>query len=110
MQDLWKSGSKWTEPVDEAIFSEWQGWLEAIIKAATVSIPRCPQAALSSPTSKVQLHIFTDASCIAYAAAAYWRIEREGDVSIVFILACNLVVLEEQLNSLFKNFININSL
>lgn len=55
MQGLWKSGSTWTDP---AAFPEWQGWLEAIIKAATVSIPRCPQPALSSPTSKVQLHNF----------------------------------------------------
>ena len=73
MQRLWESKVDWDDPVPGDISDAWLQWRSELPKLAQVDIPRCYYDKLSSIRS-IELHGFSDASELAYAAAAYLRI------------------------------------
>ncbi|XP_053964298.1 uncharacterized protein LOC128867221 [Anastrepha ludens] len=73
LQDIWRSGVNWDEPIREDDRSNWWNWLKRISSINNVKIPRC--YLLSSCSQSNQLHIFVDASINAYAAVPYLRAE-----------------------------------
>lgn len=85
VQEVWQLGSGWDDPVPQEIFGRWSLWMKAIINIEMCKIPRCHSSELSS-SQKVELHIFADASEMAFAAVAYWRIKRDdGGYDVSFI-------------------------
>ncbi|XP_020712610.1 uncharacterized protein LOC110117567 [Ceratitis capitata] len=83
LQDVWRSGVAWDEPVQDRECSAWWQWLRRLHFVCQIRIPRCYQ--LASHSSDNQLHAFVDASISAYAAVAFIR------SSIMNKIYCSLV-------------------
>ncbi|XP_061729222.1 uncharacterized protein LOC133534153 isoform X1 [Cydia pomonella] len=84
LQRLWSLGLDWNAPLPPDECEEFQTWLRALEHVGRLRIPRH-----YGPMEMVRrtLHIFVDASSQAYAAVAYWRIERRGEVYVSLIVA-----------------------
>ena len=68
MQEIWAAGVDWDDVLPTKLENKWNDWLSELQEIQTISFPRCLR--LSHPTD-IQLHVFSDASSAAYAAAAY---------------------------------------
>ncbi|XP_047991806.1 uncharacterized protein LOC125230632 [Leguminivora glycinivorella] len=84
LQRLWGLGLDWDAPLPPDECREFQTWLLALEHVGRLRIPRH-----YGPMEMVRrtLHIFVDASSQAYAAVAYWRIERRGEIHVSLIAA-----------------------
>lgn len=71
VQDIWREGPDWEEPVSSEISHRWQNLRQDILNAAYISIPRWIGM---TATTSVQLHVFCDASKRALGVAMYTRI------------------------------------
>ncbi|XP_017468539.1 PREDICTED: uncharacterized protein LOC108360659 [Rhagoletis zephyria] len=71
LQATWRAGIDWDEPIPDELQEAWLRWLTAIKRLEEVSVPRC--YGLGFHQLPVELHVFADASEVAYAAVAYWR-------------------------------------
>ena len=60
-QKLWKKGLDWDEKLDNI---ELENWKEIILDLGTVTIER--KLVETIPRSKIDLHVFVDASALAY--------------------------------------------
>ena len=72
LQKLWVQGIEWDQLVSKEIQNEWEQIKEDLPNLAELKLQRC-----NSPHGKianVQLHLFTEASEMAYAAVIYARI------------------------------------
>ncbi|GBP06482.1 hypothetical protein EVAR_4609_1 [Eumeta japonica] len=101
MQRIWRSGIGWDDVLLERDYAKWVDYLDEVRKLSQLRIPRC--YALRS--SKIELHVFGDASEHAYAAVAYWRAVRpDGTVHLALVagksrVAPNKVIAPPSLNS-----------
>ncbi|XP_058827928.1 uncharacterized protein LOC131687858 [Topomyia yanbarensis] len=88
LQEIWRAGTAWDEPIANEQFVKWRTWLGVLTKVDTVSIPRCYRVKTSSMESnKLQLHIFVDASENGFAAVGYFRYEEQGVTECAFVAA-----------------------
>ncbi|GBP90198.1 hypothetical protein EVAR_49722_1 [Eumeta japonica] len=72
----------WDDVLLERDYAKWVDYLDEVRKLSQLRIPRC--YALRS--SKIELHVFGDASEHAYAAVAYWRAVRpDGTVHLALV-------------------------
>lgn len=83
MQEMWRLGIQWDDPLPEKVDEQWQAWRSQLVNTRLVRIPRCYSSTILS--ARVQLHLFADASEEAFACAAYWRVENEGGVELAFV-------------------------
>ena len=67
MQSLWQNNYGWDERIAEAIVAVWKEWLSHLVDLPKIKIQRC----LIPVAVGVQLHIFADASELAYGAVIY---------------------------------------
>lgn len=70
IQKLWLSKLDWDDSVDSTLENEWRNFITNLSLLSTVEIPRCT---IVSKAIVVELHSFSDASQVAYAAAVYLR-------------------------------------
>ena len=85
IQDVWRSGINWDEPLCDSDFVKWSNWISRLPEIKKLTIPRCY---LSSDQGVVrnELHVFCDASKYAFAAVAYRRIVyMNGQIQVAFI-------------------------
>lgn len=76
IQDLWRSGCEWDQPIDEDCVENWNNWIRRFPEVEGVRIPRYfLQEGRTLNYSSLQLHVFVNASQDAYGAAAYVLIE-----------------------------------
>ena len=71
LQTLWKEKLDWDEPLDTTLTDQWLSIAKDIQTAATTVHPRSYFAAPPSNDATIQLHVFTDASTVAYGSVAY---------------------------------------
>ncbi|XP_058816807.1 uncharacterized protein LOC131680103 [Topomyia yanbarensis] len=88
MQHIWRSGTDWDEKISEGLLDLWNDWTRLLKRLGEVEVPRCFFGETSSKRhSGIQLHVFVDASELAYACVAYLRIIQEGKVRCVLVAA-----------------------
>ncbi|XP_066928372.1 uncharacterized protein [Clytia hemisphaerica] len=92
LQDVWKDGTNWDEPVNYEIQRKWNKWQSGLSTIDMFKLERCYNIPISS---KIQLHIFDDASENAYGAVAYLRTTTEP-ISVSFVLAKGRVAPTKQ--------------
>lgn len=73
MQLLWSQGLSWDDPVPPDLAKQWQSFVSELRCLDSIHIPR---AFNSSQAISIELHGFSDASLVGYAAVVYLRIER----------------------------------
>lgn len=79
LQELWRHGFDWDQPISGPLLVAWEAWKEELPLLVTLSVPRCYLS--NRPSAQyvgAQIHIFADASEVAFGAAAYWRFETQG--------------------------------
>lgn len=84
MQELWRQGIQWDEEIDECLQSSWVQYRGSLSALAGVEIPRW---LAWKPEAKSHVHVFCDASQLAYGAVAYLHVEEEGQEPQVRLLA-----------------------
>ena len=99
LQNIWKNGFDWDEPItDENLKNAWQTWTTELPKLNDFKVQRCYRSSQGVPV-KCQLHLFGDASELAFGVVAYLRQEHEdGQISCALILAKNRVAPLRQLS------------
>ncbi|XP_055633605.1 uncharacterized protein LOC129773952 [Toxorhynchites rutilus septentrionalis] len=74
MQNIWRSGIKWDDFVDESVHESWTKWISLLDEVNEVRIPRCYfENASTELYRSLEAHVFVDASEAAYAAVVYFR-------------------------------------
>lgn len=85
IQETWTHGVSWDEPIPDVINQRWTTWQRELPNIASCIIPRCYTQWMTT-SGDVHLHLFADASELAFAAAAYWRVGRpDGDFDVAFV-------------------------
>lgn len=70
IQDAWAAGIGWDTLIDGPLYHEWQLWISGFELLNRLRVPRSYfQHTVNGP---VQLHVFVDASTVAYACVAYF--------------------------------------
>jgi len=87
MQELWRSGVSWDEPLDQEYIDVWQTIIEHLQDITDIFLSRCYLTPMSDVPKK--LHVFCGASKKAYGAVVYIC---EGN-QISFVMAKTRVVL-----------------
>lgn len=84
LQLTWRKQVDWDEEIPSDARVLWERWLVMLEDLEKLCIPRCYGVHfLSAP---VELHVIADASELAYAAVAYWRIvDTSGVVELSFV-------------------------
>ena len=79
LQEAWKSDVGWDDPLPNSLGKSVAAWWGGVMKATELKIPRWLHSGLDQP---VVLHLFADASELAYGCVIYAVIA--GHVSLVF--------------------------
>ncbi|XP_058456561.1 uncharacterized protein LOC131433958 [Malaya genurostris] len=86
MQDIWARGIEWDEQITPDIYVRWRQWTNLFPEVGALRIPRCY---FRSPFPKnfdnLEIHIFVDASEMAYSGVAYFRVEEARQVQVAFV-------------------------
>ena len=89
LQELWRLEFDWDQPLNEAQKKYWKKWLEGAKDVSKIRLSRryIPD---DKPIEEIQLHIFCDASELAYGCVAYLRYSfKEGGHFCSFIMSKN---------------------
>jgi len=85
IQDLTRKKQGWDDPLPESCRSDWEKWKGELRCLSSFQIKRCLKP---RDANECQLHVFSDASQVAYGAAAYLRVvASDGTVSCTLIMS-----------------------
>lgn len=85
-QGLCREGRGWDETLDGETANKWRVWLSELESLADFSIPRCYSPTHLTGDTRTDLHVFADASQLAYGVACYLRYAQpDEEVSVAFI-------------------------
>ncbi|XP_062553818.1 uncharacterized protein LOC134219136 [Armigeres subalbatus] len=86
LQEVWRTGVEWDEPIPEILFERWRTWLRLLPELEKLRIPRCyRQVILAMEEAVIDMHVFVDASESAMSAVVFLRFSKGGQ------LECSLV-------------------
>ena len=68
MQEVWMAGVDWDDLLPDDLNAKWEKWLSELPQLSDIAVPRCLRLANPQTT---ELHLFSDASKVAFASAAY---------------------------------------
>ncbi len=73
LQELWRQKADWDEEIPETELKIWQKWLQSLPQLSKIRISR-RYIVTPMKFSSIELHMFSDASEVAYSVSAYVRI------------------------------------
>ena len=79
LQQFWKLGKKWDEPLPRELHSNLQKVLNSYFAMPDIEIPRWLNSSTDQENNH-QLHVFVDASTVAFAAVAYIRTQKQDEI------------------------------
>ncbi|XP_026101642.1 uncharacterized protein LOC113072978 [Carassius auratus] len=79
LQELCHRGIGWDDPLPEDMRPRWEEWINGLQRLKEVSIPRCYHPYDFHNIVRVELHHFSDASCVGYGACSYLRFKNDKD-------------------------------
>ena len=93
MQDLWRRKAEWTDTLTDIELERWKDWLINLPLMEKISFRRVLCPGLPKDFKSVQLHVFADASKVAFCAIAFIRVEYKDDrpIYINFVQAKNSI-------------------
>ena len=87
LQDLCKRKFDWDDPIPQEDLARWQAWMSELPKLEHFRVERCFKPRDFGKVESCQLHLFSDASEVAYGAASYLRMANgNGDVHCSFVM------------------------
>ncbi|XP_058827968.1 uncharacterized protein LOC131687894 [Topomyia yanbarensis] len=87
IQHLWRSKCDWDQEIDSDCWDLWKRWTDLLSDVEAIRIPRCYIGeAKTDEIESLEVHIFTDASDLAYGCAAYLRVVARG------VVRCSLIM------------------
>lgn len=86
LQGCWELEIGWNDPVPEQIAIKFKKWCEDLGKVKSITIPRWVGFSSSNLKSAI-LHVFTDASKLAYTVGAFIRIEDHNEIIVKLVQA-----------------------
>lgn len=78
IQDSWREGIEWDKPLSPSRQADWKAFCDDLRKIDQIKIPRWLG---TSSSARNQVHIYCDASGMAFGAAAYIRTNSSGNWS-----------------------------
>ena len=86
IQELWRRHIEWDEELPDDILQRWQSWKDGLKTSQIIAVPRW-YGFHYDECQNVQLHVFCDASEIAYGAVAYFPTVIHGHVNVSFVIS-----------------------
>ncbi|BES91553.1 Pao retrotransposon peptidase [Nesidiocoris tenuis] len=86
LQQTWASGIGWDQEVNEETQSKFMKWMNGIKLLSNLNFPRWVSNC-NTPGNHWTVHVFSDASQNAYAAAVFLRFEFEDSVHVQLLAA-----------------------
>ncbi len=87
LREQWRLEVAWDENIDDGSRTIWRNWREMANFLSELEIDRCFNLH-DSPIVDVQLHLFADASELAYGTVAYLRFSyKDGVIACAFVMA-----------------------
>ena len=87
LRELMQHTTDWDEPLPAERRHEWESWRDSLVHLETLKIPRAYTPAALDDSSKIELHVYCDASELAIAAVAYLRtFDHSNAPSISFVM------------------------
>ncbi|KAL1447918.1 hypothetical protein MTO96_028307 [Rhipicephalus appendiculatus] len=90
-QELWLRNIQWDDLLPEDIEGEWSAWRDELQHIPEIHVPRYYGVNVSGQPMTC-LHIFADASPVAYGAVAYLVIETSEGVTSTIVMSKSRVV------------------
>ena len=79
LQQVWKLGKKWDEPLPAELHSNLQKVLDSYFAMRDIKSPRWLNSSTNQENNH-QLHVFVDVSTVALAAVTYIRTQKQDEV------------------------------
>ncbi|KRY04490.1 hypothetical protein T12_1481, partial [Trichinella patagoniensis] len=86
IQELWKRGLRWEDPIPHDLKTTWTRWITEWKEIENVQIPSCLIEIPMKNIIRLELHGFSDASERAYGGAVYIKmidVEGRGVIKLV---------------------------
>ncbi len=100
VQRLWTRPRDWDDPnIPADLLEKWNVWEKELPDLCKLRLPRCnPPVDFDVQESRLSLHVFGDASEVAYGSVAYLRAEQHGKIHTAFVMARSRVAPKRQLS------------
>ena len=86
LREVTSLGYKWDDPLPEDFLPRWESWKDSLTELVNLNIPRMYSNISLSKASRIEMHVFSDASNEAVGAVSYLRVYDSNESSQVRLL------------------------
>ncbi|GFV75443.1 integrase catalytic domain-containing protein [Trichonephila clavipes] len=94
-QKLWLTKTDWDSPIPQQLTKDWLKFQKAF---NAINYPTVPRWVILTADNTVELHGFSDASSLAYAAAIYCRQIHNGEIKVQLLVSKTKVASVKQVS------------